>query len=158
MLKNSPPLTQRLAKRIVADALSQQLTAESLNNAEGGDVLGCGEGTIRNRLDRDDDGKQMTVYELARGIRAWGAKFGTAILSKLAGVRCEVIDGDQAPDPIVFAGDMASLIGELLKAAADRIFSYVEAKALLPFVEKLEEGAGALAEHLREVIRKGPNG
>ncbi len=156
VLRNAPPLTQRLAKRVVAEALSRRLDGNNLNNAEGGDILGCGEGTIRNRLDRDDDGKQMTVYELARGIRAWGAAFGTDILDRLAGVRCEANGTDHAPDPIAFASESACVIAEVLKAAADRKFEFDEAKALLPFVDRMDHATTALGNYLRDVIAKGP--
>ncbi len=74
-------ITQSHTKRQTALALAEAKTRNHWSNGDAGDALGCGEGTIRNRLDADDAKNQMTVHELLRSIQADGPHIANSILA-----------------------------------------------------------------------------
>ena len=96
MLTKSESITQSLTKRVCAKALNDVIHTKGLSRDDAGDVLGCSGGTIKNRLDADSSDCQMTVYELARGIRAFGPAFGNAILIALTGHKLAPVEAPAA--------------------------------------------------------------
>ena len=143
-------ITQSRTKRQTALAISEAKLRNGWSNGDAADALGCGEGTIRNRIDADDAKNQMTVHELLRSIQADGPHIANSILA-IVDHRVHAIACDNVPDAIAAAGDSARCAAELI-AAAPGGFDKNEALALLPLVENQIATLIGLADHLREVI------
>jgi hypothetical protein len=143
-------ITQSRTKRQTALAISEAKQRNGWSNSDAGDALGCGEGTIRNRLDGDDAKNQMTVHELLRSIQADGPHIANTILA-MVDHRAHPITCDSVPDAISAAGTSARCAAELIQAAPGG-FDKLEAIGLLPLVEQQIQTFIGLADHLREVI------
>lgn len=143
-------ITQSLTKRRTAAALLAAKARREWSNSDMGDALGCGEGTIRNRIDGDDAKNQMTVHELLRSIQADGAHIANDILA-IVDHRATPRRCTSAPDAIAAAGAAARCAAEIIEAAPGG-FDRSEAVKLLPSIEQEIEALTALADHLREVI------
>lgn len=96
MLTKSESITQSSAKRVCANALNAEIQKRRLSRDDAGDILGCSGGTIKNRLDAFSSDCQMTVYELARGIKEFGPAFGNAILIELTGYKLVPVEVSNA--------------------------------------------------------------
>lgn len=147
-------ITQSRAKRAFAEAVLHEKGARELSNHDVGDVLGCGEGTVRNRLDTDSAENQPLAYELSRGIREWGADFGNRFITPLTGYILVPARCDSEADPVRIAAEMGDCLARILTADADKIIRHAEAKLLLPIVEAVVGKLNAFAEKLRGIIAR----
>jgi len=147
-------ITQSDTKRATAAAIQDAKTRRKWSNSDAGDALGCGEGTIRNRLDSDDPGNQMTVHELRRSLRSDGTHIANKILAD-DGYRVVSTGADSAPDALTVAAMQTRCAAELIDAAPDGI-DYEEAKRLLPRVVEQQDSLAALEGMLRRTIAAGP--
>lgn len=134
MLTKARSITQSVAKRVCAKALGDVLHGRGISRDDAGDVLGCSGRTIANRLDADSSDCQMTVYELARGIREFGPAFGNAILIELTGhklVPVEASDAchDRTLTKIINAGYRIS------RAREDGVYEPIEDKDIAEALE-----------------------
>lgn len=149
-MTKSALITQSRTKQVTAAALQDAKSRNGWSNGDAGDALGCGEGTIRNRLDGDDAKNQMTVHELLRSIQADGPHIANMILA-IVDHRADPVCCDNAPDAIAAAGAAARCAADLIAAAPDG-FSKAEARTLLPQIEAQIRQLKGLADHMREVI------
>jgi hypothetical protein len=149
-MTNCRVLTQSATKRQTAAALAERKAQLGWSNGDAGDVLGCGEGTIRNRLDGDDPKNQMTVHELLRSIQGDDTHIANHIMAL---VDCAVVRTGKgaAPDALAAAGHSARCAAELIAAAPDG-FDTKEARHLLPLVIQLIGELGGIETMLRDVI------
>lgn len=143
-------ITQTHTKRETAAAIAEAKARNGWSNNDAGDALGCGEGTIRNRMEADDPKNQMTVHELLRSIQADGPHIANRILRSVD-YRVVPTSCDSAPDAIAVAGNAARCAAEIITAAADG-FDRDEAKRLLPLVVAQQAELAALETMLRGVI------
>ncbi len=147
-------ITQTNTKRITASAISEAKERNGWSNGDAGDALGCGEGTIRNRLEADDPKHQMTVYELLRSIDADGPHIANRILGAVD-FRAMPKGCTSAPDALALAGSQARCAAELIAAVPGGI-DRNEAFQLLPLVVTQQASLAALETLLRSIID--PNG
>jgi len=147
-------ITQSSTKRLCAAALADAKSRHDWSNQDAGDALGCGEGTIRNRLNTDDVGNQMTVHELRRSLGADGTHIANKILSGDGYLVVPVTAAD-APDAFALAASSSRCTAELIEAAQDG-FDFDEATSLLPKVVEQREGLASLEVLLRRTIAEGP--
>jgi len=143
-------ITQTRTKRATAAAIADAKLRNGWSNGDAGDALGCGEGTVRNRLEADDAKNQMTVHELLRSIQADGPHIANAIL---AVVRCRVatVECENAPDALAVAGASARCAAELIAAAPGGI-DPDEARRLLPIVTAQRHELEQLEATLRATL------
>lgn len=149
-------LSQIGTKQIVAEALRDTKKRNGWSNAETGDAMGCGEGTVRNRLDDEDASHQMTVHELRRLIAVDGS---TALDSMIAdlGYRTIVTDDCQRhADPMTLAAAKARAAADLIAALSDGNISREEAARLLPQFECLVGDIVHMKGQLRAILRGAP--
>jgi len=147
-------LTQSRTKLVTADALSDAKKRRGWSNGDAGDALGCGEGTIRNRLDQDDPGHQMTVYELLRSVLADGTHIANAIFDEIDH-HLRPHGCASAPDAIEVAYQQTKCAAELI-AAAPGGYDLEEARRLLPIVAAQNASGAVLEAQLRAIIAKPP--
>jgi hypothetical protein len=143
-------LTQSRAKRVIASALTDAQKRRDWSNADLGDALGCGEGTIRNRTDIDDTGKQMTVYELLRSVAADGTHIANAIFAEVQH-QLRPTGCSSAPDAIAIAYEQTRCAAELI-AASPGGYDLEEATRLLPMVVDQNARGALLEAELRRII------
>lgn len=143
-------ITQSHTKRATAAALAEAKVRNDWSNSDAGDAIGCGEGTIRNRLDADDPKNQMTVHELRRSLQADGAHIANAILADV-GYRVTPTGCESAPDALAVAGASARCAAEIITAAPGG-FDPDEAKRLLPIVTAQMSELASLESMLRKVL------
>jgi len=143
-------ITQSRTKRETAAAIAEAKARNEWSNGDAGDALGCGEGTIRNRLDADDAKHQMTVYELLRSIQSDGAHIANRIM-RVVKHRLVPTDCSSAPDALAVAGSAARCAAEIITAAPGG-FDRDEAKRLLPIVVAQQADLAALETLLRSEI------
>jgi hypothetical protein len=74
-------ITKTLVKRRGAKAIGEAQDRRCWSNEETGSALGCCGNTIRNRLDTDDPGKQITVFELLRSVQSDGPHIANELLA-----------------------------------------------------------------------------
>lgn len=147
-------ITKTSTKRVTAAAIAEAKARNGWSNADAGDALDCSEGTVRLRTDGEDVGNQMTVHELRRITQADGAAVADRIFADL-GYRlsgASAVDGDAAGAALQLAASKATLIGQLIAAAADDQINRDEAKLLLPQLAALSEQLTGFMAHLRAVI------
>ncbi|GEM_PF-6883565 len=149
MMKTSA-LTQSSTKRIVAAALAGLKADRSWSNADLGDVLGCNEGTARNRMADEEPNNQMPVHELRRLIAA--GEIGTVdkILHDL-GVHIERDDFETPADALKAAACSNRTAAALIEAAPDGI-SKAEWRVLLPLLEAEDAMRSALLVEGRRAL------
>lgn len=135
-------VTQSSTKRTVAAALADLKKLRGWSNAELGEVLGCGEGTARNRLADDEPNNQMPVHELLRLILAGELGAVNGILSEV-GVHVKQDQFDSAIDALQAAAASSRCSVALIEAAPDGI-SKDEWRALLPLLEDEDRKISAL--------------
>jgi hypothetical protein len=143
-------ITQSHTKRATAAALAEAKARNRWSNSDAADALGCGEGTIRNRLDADDPKNQMTVHELRRSLQADGPHIANAILSDV-GFGVVSTECDSAPDALAVAGASARCAAEIISMAPGG-FDPDEARRLLPIVTAQKCELAALETMLRKVL------
>lgn len=149
-------ITQSDTKRATAAALADAKRRRCWSNSDAADALGCGEGTIRNRLDADDPKHQMTVHELRRALRTDGPHIANGILAD-DGYRVVSSACDSAPDALTVAGQQTRCAAELIESAPGGI-DFDEAQRLLPMVVAQQDSLSALEGHLRRTINRGRSG
>jgi hypothetical protein len=147
-------ITQSNTKRLCAAAIADAKERHDWSNRDAGDALGCGEGTIRNRINTDDVGNQMTVHELRRSLAADGTHIANRILSG-DGYLVMPVDTAEPADAFAIAASGARCTAELIEAAQDG-FVFDEAISLLPKVVEQREGLARLEALLRRTIAEGP--
>lgn len=147
-------ITQNDAKRAFAAAVLQEKDARNLKNPDVGDVLGCGEGTVRNRLDTDRTDHQPLAFELARGIKTWGPDFGTHYLMPLTGCRVVSASGVGEDLRIELANRMGDLVAGALVSHTLTGLRPVEAKLMLAMLEAVIVKLTSYADLLRAVSAK----
>ncbi|RYG89544.1 MAG: hypothetical protein EON59_01340, partial [Alphaproteobacteria bacterium] len=113
-------ITQNSTKRTVAAALADLKKLRGWSNSELGEVLGCGEGTARNRLADDEPNNQMPVHELLRLILAGELGAVNAILAEV-GVHIEQDQFDTAIDALQVAATSSRSATALIEAAPNGI-------------------------------------
>ena len=144
-------ITQSDAKRATATAIDEAKERNRWSNADVGDVLGCGEGTVRNRLNGDDPAHQMSVYELARAIAAGQPEIANHILKALCGHHVAPDCADDAPQALDAAAASAQCAADLIAIAPDGI-SLAEAKATLPTMVRMQALFAGLEAQMRQII------
>lgn len=147
-------ITQTDTKRLCAAAIADAKARNDWSNSDAGDALGCGEGTIRNRLNTDDVGNQMTVHELRRSLRADGTHIANKILTE-DGYRVVPTGSEGAPDALTVAAMQTRCAADLIDAAPDGI-DFEEAKRLLPRVVEQQDSLASLEAMFRRIIAAGP--
>lgn len=150
VMTKSMLITQSSTKRATAAAIAEAKARNDWSNRDAGDALGCGEGTIRNRIDAEDAKNQMTVHELLRSIQADGPHIANRILE---GVAYRVLPKSYAaaPDALAVAGGAARCAAEII-AASPGGFDRNEAAKLIPIVVEQQENLAALEQLLRECL------
>ncbi|WP_145960975.1 hypothetical protein [Sphingosinithalassobacter portus] len=123
------------------------------SNSDLADVLGCGEGTVRNRLADDDPANQMPVHELRRLIAAGEGSTVNAILADL-GVHIEPDHFGNPTDALQAAAAASRCSVALIEAAPDGIDGK-EWAALLPLLEDEERKISALLAEGRRMLAEG---
>lgn len=88
-------LSQTLVKRTAAAAISNAQARNNWSKSEVADALGCCPTTIRNRLDGDDPGKQVTIHELLRSVQSDGPHIANEIF-QLVDHKVLPLDGKEA--------------------------------------------------------------
>lgn len=136
VLKKSQPITQKAVKRATSKALANVMHSHGLSRRDLSDMLGCAPNTIINRLDADDSGSPLTIYELARGIREFGPEFGNAVLGDLTGhILTKANAEDICPSEIRLTTSRA--LTQLLELLEDNDLCDRDAVALAPVLLKL---------------------
>lgn len=148
-------ITKSLTKRITAAAIAEAKARNGWSNADAGDALDCSEGTVRERLDADEAGKQMTVHELRRVTQADGAAIANRILADLGYRLVPIAGGAAAPDAMALAVQQARCNADLLEAAPDGI-DLGEARRLLPQYVALADTITHFKAQLRAIIEGHP--
>lgn len=141
-MRNERHFTQSSTKRITAAALADLKRDREWSNTDLGEVLGCGEGTARNRLCDDDPANQMPVHELRRLIAKGEIGTVNAILCDL-GVHIEFDTFDTPSDALQAAAASSRCSVALIEAAPDGI-SKAEWRKLVPLLEDEDRKIGAL--------------
>lgn len=149
-MTKSALITQTSTKLATAAALGEAKARRKWSNSDAADALGCGEGTIRNRLEGDDPKNQMTVHELRRSLAADGTHIANRILAD-DGYRVVSAGCDSAPDALAIAAAQTRCATDLIEAAPDG-FDPGEAERLLPGIVAQIDRLSALEGHLRRVI------
>lgn len=142
--------TQSSTKRITAAALADLKRDREWSNNDLGDVLGCGEGTARNRLCDDDPNNQMPVHELRRLIARGEIGAVNSMLSDL-GVHVEVDQFDTPADALQAAAASSRCSVALIEAAPDGI-SNAEWRRLIPLLEDEDRKISALLVQGRRAL------
>lgn len=136
MVNISQAITQSSVKRACSKALKDVQESKGLTGGDLADILGCGPTTIVNRLNRDDPGHPLTIYELVRGIRQFGPEFGNAILTPLTNYILTKAGGaDVCPNEIKLTTSKALTL--LLELLDDNELSDEDAILLAPVLVKL---------------------
>jgi hypothetical protein len=136
VLPETRTITQSSVKRICAKALNDVIHDRRISRDDAGDALGCSGRTIANRLDAETSDCQMTVYELARGIKEFGPAFGNAILTKLTGYILAKAGAEElCPSEIKITTSKALTL--LLEVLEDNDLSDEDAILLAPVLIKL---------------------
>lgn len=151
---NCSLITQSHTKKAAASALAEAKARHGWSNTDLGDALGCGEGTIRNRLDTDSPGNQMTVHELLRSIQSDGPAIANRILGEV-GYRATPTQAAPDADVLLVASRAALCASELITAAPDGI-DPKEAQHLLPLLVDHVAQLTALKETLRVIAQSAP--
>jgi len=132
----SQGITQSRVKQVTAKALADVKFGRRLSNGDIGDVLGVAPNTVINRMDADSTSHQMTVYELARGIREFGPEFGNAVLPPLVGYILTKAGAESVcPSEIKITTSRALTL--LLELLEDNDLSDEDAILLAPVLVKL---------------------
>ncbi|NYT43130.1 hypothetical protein HZY97_20310 [Sphingomonas sp. R-74633] len=145
-------ITHSRTKRVTAGALADAKTRNDWSNGDMGDAMGCGEGTVRHRLNADDPSHQMTVHELLRLTQADGPRVANAIFADIQHALVPDVH-DTVPDALAAASGAALCASALIEAAPGGI-DLVEWRRLLPTLEAhdavisrlIQIGRAALAE------------
>lgn len=152
-MTKSPVFTQSATKRTIAAALSELKKERSWSNADLGDVLGCGEGTVRNRLADDEPNNQMPVHELRRLIAAGELATVNAILADV-GAHIEQDGYDTPIDALQAAASASRCTAALIDAAPGGIDAR-EWRVLLPLLEDEDRRIGCLLAQGRRAVAEG---
>jgi hypothetical protein len=143
-------ITHSHTKRRTAAALAALKASRSFSNADMGDAMGCGEGTVRNRLESDDPSHQMTVHELVRLTQALGSSVANAIFADIGHQLVPDVH-DSAADALGAAGASARCTAALIEAAPGGI-DRAEARRLLPLLEAQDALISGMIVHCRHVL------
>lgn len=152
-MTKAPILTQSHAKRVSAAALSTLKARRDWSNADLGEAMGCGEGTVRNRLDGDSSNNQLTAHELVRLTLADGPAVANALFGEVGFELVPDAHGS-APDALVAASGAARCAAALIERSPDGI-DLKEWRELLPLLEDHDRVISAMLRKGRAVLSGG---
>ena len=151
-MTNRKLITKSSSKRVTADALGEAKRRNGWSNADLGDAMDCCEGSVRNRLDDEDPKNQMLVHELRRITQSDGPAVANCIFADLNFRLTATASQATALDALPLAAAKASLVGQLIEAAADNVIDRQEALSLLPQLVDLTNRLVGFKAHLRAII------
>lgn len=143
-------LTHSHTKRITAAALTAAKARRDWSNGDLADAMGCGEGTIRNRLTDDEPSHQMTVHELRRVTQADGPMIANAIFADLE-YQLVPDNPESAIDALTVAHGAANCAAALIEASPGGI-SVAEWRTLMPILEAQDQRLSSLIQAGRAAL------